>query len=81
MNNNLQAIIRTAHISLARAMDGDQNAFVAARFNLDLALESLSDDKEERKAQRIAQVADEEIDEGRLGVALVYLKRADHWLE
>ena len=81
MNSNLQAIIRTTHISLARAMDGDQAALAATRFNLSLALERLSDDEEERKAQRIAQVADEEIDDGRLGVALVYLKRADYWLE
>ena len=81
MNNNLQATIRTAHISLQRAMDGDQDALIAARFSLTLALEIATDDEGEQNAQRVAQVAASDIDEGRLGSALMYLKRADRWLE
>ena len=62
-------------------MDGDQDALIAARFSLTLALEIATDDEGEQNAQRVAQVAASDMDEGRLGAALMYLKRADRWLE
>ena len=81
MNSNLQAIIRTAHISLARAMDGDQDALAATRFNLSLALEIAGTRGVENNAQYFASIAANEIDEGLLGDALMRLKHANEWLE
>ena len=81
MNSNLQAIIRTAHISMVRAMGGDQDALATTRSNLSLALGIASDDEVERNAQQFARVAASDIDDGRLATAFMFLKRAYHLLE
>ena len=81
MNSNLQATIRTAHISLLRAMDGDQDALVATRFSLTLALGIASDDEVDQNAQQFARIAASDIYDGRFATALMYLKRADRLLE
>ena len=84
MNSNLQAIIRTAHISMVRAMDGDQAALAATQFNLSLALEIANLKGVEHNARLFALLASSDIDEGRFGAALTRLEYADHdleWLE